>query len=331
MKIRKAAYYDSFRCIAAACPDSCCKEWSVTVDPEAATAYRKLPGELGNRLRQVLAEEDGCTVMVIEDGRCPMWRQDGLCRIQAELGHDALCKTCRDFPRLTHDYGAFQEWGLELSCPEAARLILTAPPLPPVVSEVPGSQEPEYDPDDMAILLRTRETMLALLNANRPVNEVLAAALMYGYHAQAELDGGEVFPFDVDAALEEARGFAGASAPELIMDFFKELEILTDEWRMRLNDPQDSQWNRQHLLLLRYFVERYWLQAISDLDLIGRVKFALVSCLTVKLLGGNLINTAQLYSKEIENDPDNVEALLDGAYTAPAFTDDRLLGTLLRT
>ena len=27
--------------------------------------------------------------------------------IQAELGEQALCKTCREFPRLTHDYGGF--------------------------------------------------------------------------------------------------------------------------------------------------------------------------------------------------------------------------------
>ena len=47
-----------------------------------------------------------------------MWRQDGLCRIQAELGHEALCKTCREFPRLRHDYGSFVELGLELH-PEA--------------------------------------------------------------------------------------------------------------------------------------------------------------------------------------------------------------------
>lgn len=80
---------------------------------------------------------------------------------------------------------------------------------------------------------------------------------------------------------------------------------------------------------MRYFIERYWLQAVSDFDLVGRVKFAVISCLVIKLLGGNLLQTAQRYSKEIENDPDNVDAILDGAYTCPAFTDDKLLGLLL--
>ena len=35
------------------------------------------------------------------------------------------------------------------------------------------------------------------------------------------------------------------------------------------------------------------------------------------------------FSKEIENDIDNVEAILDAAYAQPAFTDDRLLGMIL--
>jgi hypothetical protein len=41
-----------------------------------------------------------------------------------------------------------------------------------------------------------------------------------------------------------------------------------------------------------------------------------------------VVETAQLYSKEIENSADNVDAILDAAYTHPALTDANLL-TLL--
>ena len=78
-----------------------------------------------------------------------------------------------------------------------------------------------------------------------------------------------------------------------------------------------------------YFVERYWLQAVSDYDLYSRVKFAIVSCILVHSLGGDFVRTAQLYSKEIENNAENVDAILDAAYAHPAFTDDKLLGMLL--
>lgn len=330
MIVRKPVFFDQFRCVASACPDSCCKEWSVTVDPEAAAMYRALPGPLGQRLREVLAEEDGDTVMTIENSRCPMWRQDGLCRIQAELGHDALCRTCREFPRLTHDYSDFQEWGLELSCPEAARLILSSPALPLTETHIPGGEVPEYDADAMAVLLRTRQTALQLLSAPRPAQETLALLLMYGYHAQAELDGAAPLEFDENAALLEARQLARTGDIAAILDFFRHLEILTDTWRSRLDAPAGGHWDGPYPALARYFVERYWLQAVSDYDLYSRVKLMVVSCLAIRAVGGELAETAQLYSKEIENNIDNVEAILDGAYTHPAFTDDKLLGMLLR-
>ena len=68
---------------------------------------------------------------------------------------------------------------------------------------------------------------------------------------------------------------------------------------------------------------------MSDYDLIGRVKMLISAVLLIYYLGGNFLETAQLFSKEIENDPDNLEAILDGAYASPALTDVHLLGLLL--
>jgi len=330
MIITKPDYFDSFRSIAGSCPDSCCKEWAVQVDEASAAYYRSLSGPLGDRLREVLCDEDGETVMTIADGRCPMWRDDGLCRIQAELGEDALCKTCREFPRLTHDYGDFVELGLELSCPEAAKFILNAPFAFPLVLETPEMSETEYDEEAMAVLKATRETMLALLSdTTRPVGQTLALALLYGCQAQSELDSGEMAPFDADAALETAKELARPGDPQEFPDFFLGLELLTSEWKTLLENPAPGPWDAHTPALARYLVNRYWLQAVSDYDLYSRVKLILLLCLLVRELGGDIFRTAQLMSKEIENDADNVEAILDAAYDHPAFTDDKLLGMLL--
>ena len=324
MKITKPRYYDDFRCIAGACPDSCCQEWAVVVDDEKAAFYRSLPGALGDRLRSVLMEEDGETVMAIEDRRCPMWREDGLCRIQAELGEQALCKTCREFPRLTHDYGDFTELQLELSCPVAAQLILAGDDSP-VEQQLPGG-EAQYDAEAMAVLLRSRgEVQDFLRDTTVPVGEALAQLLLYAYAVQEELDGGETAEF----ASADLRPLAGKGNVAAILAFFGELEILTERWRDRLAAPEVGDWTEVHRALARYFVQRYWLQAVSDYDLVSRAKLAAISCLVIKLLGGDTAVTAQLYSKEIENDADNVDAILDGAYTAPALTDANLLGLLL--
>ncbi len=330
MLITKPAYFDDFHCIASACPDSCCKEWSVQVDADTAAFYRGLPGPLGDRLREVLQEEDGDTVMTIENGRCPMWRSDGLCQIQAELGEQALCHTCREFPRLTHDYGDFVELGLELSCPEAARILLSAEPAPAVVCTIPGGSAPEYDAEAMESLKHSRNVMLSLLSDQRyTIPEVLSLGLLYGYQAQGELDGDEAFPFDANSALEQLSGFAKPGNLQEVLDFFLGLEILTPVWAQRLREPARLRFPEAARQLARYFVERYWLQAVSDYDLTGRVKFVIISCLVICALGGDFVSTAQLYSKEIENNWDNVDSILEASYSHPAFTDDRLLGLLL--
>ena len=331
MRVRYPKILEEFTCIAGACPDSCCKEWDVLVDQDTAQSYLAMPGDLGDWIRGHLRQdEDGDRYFAITDGRCPMWRQDGLCRIQAELDHGSLCQTCRDFPRLTHDYGDFVERGLELSCPEAARLIFSRP-AQWVEREVPGGEAPEYDPADMEVLLRTRDVMLTILaDESRPVAETLALVLLYGYRAQDELDGGEAVDFDPAAELQFARTAAKPGDGAKIAEFYAGLEILTDAWRQRLAHPKgDGSWDPRLRSLARYGVERYWLQAISDFDLVGRVKMIVLSCIWVRHLGGDLVQTAQLYAKEIENSADNVDAILDGAYTCPALTDDKLLGLLI--
>lgn len=329
MEVLYPAYYNEFRCLAGSCPDSCCKEWTVDVDPDAAARYRALPGDLGDRLRAVLKDSEDGTVMEIENGRCPMWRQDGLCRIQAELGHDALCRTCRDFPRLCHDYGDFAELGLELSCPEAARLILTAENSDLFVSTQPDGTEPEYDVAIMDTLRSSRKAALAFLDAGHLLPETLAAILLYAHDVQAVLDGAESLSSPGDC-LKEVQNFRGAGDMDAVFAFFRTLEILTETWKNRLAQPPVAiRWSAQLRALIRYMILRYWMQAVSDYDLVCRVKLAVVACLLVGALGGDPIETAQLFSKEIENDPDNIDAILDGAYTSPALTDTNLLGLLL--
>ena len=332
MLIRKPAYFHTFRCIANQCPDSCCKGWEVEVDADAAKLYRALPGPLGDRLRSVLRDDPQWgTVMTIEDGRCPMWRTDGLCRIQVELGHDALCKTCRDFPRLTHDYGNFVEYGLELSCPEAARLILTASDPSVVTEEIPGGDAPDYDQEAMEHLLKSRKTALAIIaDTKYSIPEMLVLFYYFVHQAQAPLDGETPPDFLPERILESARQLAVSEDFPAVLDFFARLEILTPEWRSRLANPlSPTSWSDSYRNLARYFVERYWLQAVSDYDLVSRGKMILLSCLVIHHLGGDLIATAQLYSKEIENNTDNLDALLDAAYAHPALTDDKLLELLL--
>ena len=322
-------YFYDFTCIASACPDSCCKEWTVDVDPQAAQYYRQLDGALGDRLRQVLADTPDGTVMTIENGRCPMWRDDGLCRIQAELGHDALCKTCREFPRLTHDYGNFIELGLELSCPAAAQLILNSSG-GMLVQAQPGGSQPEYEQEIMDLLRQSRKQALDFLQEAADIPRALAAVLLYAHDVQTAIDGDGVIGSTPEDCLSEVNNFRCNGDIAAVLSYFKTLEILTPQWKSRLaSAPADIAWNDPLRNLACYMIQRYWLQAISDYDLICRVKLALTACVLVGALGSDTVETAQLFSKEIENNTDNIDAILDGAYTSPALTDTNLLALLL--
>lgn len=331
MIIRQPDYYEKFRCMAAKCPDSCCRLWDVELDGDTVARYVTLPGQLGQDIRAHMTwQEDGSIWLSPEQERCPMWRADGLCRIQAELGHEALCQVCREFPRLCHDYGEFQERGLSLSCPAAAELILSGEHTW-VQRQLPGGEPGDFDQSDFSLLLQTREVMLTFLaDRSRSVPEALALGLLYGFHVQTLLDGDEEPPFDPQRQLELARKLARPSDSTDLCEFYLGLDVLTQQWADRLHSPLPGKpFPEQLRAMAVYAVERYWLQAISDLDLAGRVKMMVTGCVLVNILGGDPVSTAQQYAKEIENSAENVDALLDGAYRSPVMTDDRLLGWLL--
>lgn len=332
MELIYPSYYKEFSCIAGACPDSCCHEWDVQVDAQTAARYRAMEGTLGDDLRKFLYDEDGQVYLRNEGGRCPMWRADGLCRIQGSLGHEALCQVCQQFPRLRQDYGDFVELGLEMSCPEAARMMLTCESWHLESEEVPGGEEPDYDGALMDLLRRSRPAALELLREKTvPVNVRLARLLLYGYHIQAQIDGGEEAPFDPAQAEGLMAQCAGQGSAAALVEFYQSLEILTGRWAEKLSRAGEAPvWHEELCKLAEYQVYRYYDQAVSDWDLAARMKLIVAGCILLAHLPGEPLETIQLYAKEIENDAENVDAILDGAYTERAMTDVNVLGLLAK-
>ena len=60
------------------------------------------------------------------DERCPHLNGQGLCEIILNLGEGYLCDICREHPRF-YNYTDVAEEGIGMSCPEAARIILSSP------------------------------------------------------------------------------------------------------------------------------------------------------------------------------------------------------------
>ena len=83
--------YDAFRCIAGACPQTCCAAWEIVVDPDAQDAYLRLQHPLAEKLRRVMrVDADGDTYFAQSDGRCPFLCADGLCELQRTLGEQTF-------------------------------------------------------------------------------------------------------------------------------------------------------------------------------------------------------------------------------------------------
>ena len=206
-------FYKHFRCMASACPDSCCVGWEVVVDDDAAAFYRRLPGPWGarcgshdhRRRRRPGFHHGGRSL--------PFWTHEHLCRLELELGPEAPCATCRKFPRLTQDYGVFTEYGLTLACPEAARQILTqSGPWTLETQGEPGDpQAVEYDRDFLLELISARSTLVELLwRRDLSSREGLALCLATGSRFQALWDGQTPEPWQEAEFLSRFR--AGSQA-----------------------------------------------------------------------------------------------------------------------
>lgn len=124
MQIRYPDYYQKFTCLAGNCPDTCCAGWEITIDKETAKKYREFSKKktaMGKKLKTCIRQRK----IVAEGNLCPFLDEHGLCEIYREYGPDSLSRTCKRHPRHVEDYGNLHEVMLLLSCPEAARLIVT--------------------------------------------------------------------------------------------------------------------------------------------------------------------------------------------------------------
>lgn len=181
MKHAQFDYVNQFHCLAGDCPDTCCKDWQIILDEDALARYRAMPGPLGEQVRAALVTENGETRFREEGGRCVLLRDDGLCPIQAAYGAEALCRTCYTHPRFTEEYGQTAELTLSLSCPEAARLLLThEAPLRIETQDDGGPVVPnELDPELYPALLAARQAFFRLAqDRSRPIEDRLALILL---------------------------------------------------------------------------------------------------------------------------------------------------------
>ena len=116
-------YYKEFSCIAGSCPDTCCAEWQIVIDNKTLKKYQHFKGPFHNRLHNDIDWKEH--VFRQYNRRCAFLNEENLCDIYTEAGPKMLCDTCRNYPRHIEEFEGLREISLSLSCPEAARILLS--------------------------------------------------------------------------------------------------------------------------------------------------------------------------------------------------------------
>lgn len=337
MKNTYPTYYKHFSCIADNCPDTCCAGWAVVADSESLKKYQNITGDFGQKIKSVLSvDEDGDTVFTPVNNRCPFLLENGLCEMYTELGHEALCRTCRQYPRHITYFGARSETGISLSCPEAARIIMQS--RNPITFETENildfPQPTDIDAELYFTLLEARKKAIDILQCRKfSIEKRICAFLEFS---------AKINPFirrfdcvSIKKALKEdyfakeippySKRRENGSVKKYFSDF-KALEALDPSWKNSLSvaensDPsvytvkvRENEWEYEHLMI--YFVFRYFMTAVFDGDLLTKAKFAAVSFIIIRKLHSAVnadketrTKIIQRYSKEVEHSASNMDFL----------------------
>lgn len=301
MYYRKPHYYDKFSCTAEQCPDTCCAGWQIVIDENSLEKYSNVSGDFGIRLLKFINWREG--IFEQYEKRCSFLNAENLCDIYKELGADALCDTCRLYPRHIEEFENLREFSLSLSCPVAAKMILQCQEPVRFLEEEDEKEECEEDFEDFDFLLfdcllEVREKLFSIVqNRTIPIEKRMYCVLKIAKNLQTALDEGELFERDFMAEIElclqeKAEDFSG-NLYEIVQAFRKDLlrlEVLREEWKTNLkaadnlfqkgetwyvekrdrykaeikNTIGQEQWDIYKEQLLMFFLYTYFCGAVYD-------------------------------------------------------------------
>ncbi len=281
-------YYDSFRCIAGDCRHNCCIGWEIDIDDESLEKYKTIGGDLGAELQKNISLEP-CTHFVLQrDERCPFLDGQNLCRLILQGGEEMLCQICREHPRFYNQPYGVCEAGIGISCEAAARQILLNP-----------------------------HPVSLLIDEHLPQNEFFAAReKIFALLKKRDLP--------LSRRIEEILNMVGAADPIILGDWLKiyrGLERLDKGWTTLLDSAKEingelpSNLEIANEQLIHYFIYRHLSGGTEDFRFAERLQFAILSCYVINALTpaksiDDLIETARMYSSEIEYSDENIEEIL---------------------
>lgn len=374
MKIRVPEYYKDFSCIGGECIDTCCAGWEVDVDKKSSAYYKSVEGAFGDRLRSMLVDypiED--RFILQEHGRCPFLNKSNLCDIYTELGEDKLCETCTNFPRHITEFGSTREIGISLSCPVAVELIMKR--TEPITFTVSENDEKisGYNDIDASLyfeLCQARDTAYCICQDRSMGIKYRAALLLdFSFALQKKLKKRKCG--DVTARYKDnkylaqridvlEKKYSGYKKTQQILKewlkVYNGLEHIKPEWTDMLSKlnafvadgimnvsktakvVNEREYEYEHLLV--YYVYRYFLRAVFDGELAGKVQLACAALIMQEMLGcvycesedsfsfERQVTAMRIYSKETEHSEENLEVLYKNFDKNKAFSYKTFMGII---
>lgn len=313
MILKTPSFYKDFKCIAGACPDSCCQGWEVDADSQSLEYYKTLSGEIRKRIDSVLDKDEfGNTIFRLADKkRCPFLNDENLCDMHIAIGGEHTPYTCRMFPRFINDFGGTREMGVSFSCPVASDMMWNLKEPMSFVSEVNDlpPQLNEIDAQTYFFLTKAREKAFKIVqNRSVSVSERLVNLLDYGVEIQKELDDYPEPDDDID-----------------FFEVFNNPELINPEWTEKVNNRKIKSVSNEvyNENIASYFIFRYMLNAVDDYDVLSKIKMAVIGVLVVTYFGEDSW-TIHLWSKETEHSQYNMDRYKKLLKTAKCLSVDSL-------
>lgn len=296
MILRTPSFYKDFKCIAGACPDSCCQGWEVDADEKSLKYYKTISGEIRERIDSVLSKDEfGNTIFKLaEKKRCPFLNEENLCDMHIAIGGEHTPYTCRTFPRFINDFGGTEEMGISFSCPVASDMMFNLKEKMTFVDEA-NDRLPELNEIDAQTyyyLVKARKQAYSIIqNRDKHIKDRLLELLEYGKEIQKDLDIYDEGNDDID-----------------FFEVFDNPEVINQEWVEKVKAGKENKisneiYNEQ---IAMYFLFKYFLLAVYDYDVLSKIKMAVIGVLIVTYFGEESW-VIHLWSKETEHSQYNME------------------------
>lgn len=134
VKMRYPTYLEEFKCIGGSCEDNCCCGWAIHIDRITFEEYKHIQDKKIKKyinknifIKKKCNNEkiDYAQIILKRNKRCPFLNKDNYCIIHSNLGEEYLSNVCAIFPKVLNKIDEYYEMSLDVSCIEAARILLS--------------------------------------------------------------------------------------------------------------------------------------------------------------------------------------------------------------